>query len=984
MMPPRKTAGRRAVRALLAATATAGLLAGVAFTSTSPAAADPQRIVVDQAAKTVTMTAGGYQLVYDYDHASTVSSFRLGDTQLLDKGMYSAVTLDGDGSSFDSRTLASDPSVHVTGNVVTASFAMGNDDLSLAETWRFNVTPGKVDVRVSRTYHWLDTANLAVRHNGLLTIGWARVWDNIRRPEDGGNLPLGNDYTGTNNFFLTQPTDRYGVEESRFVMLRNASKQALDVTATSDRSLATEFAYTGDGNTYQETQVSTGPTWSYTGGTKAQGYVYGGHSSNATNHVIYAPVTTTQDQTDTVDYEFSSDDYATYYSLGGTVNGVKDPTALSSMLNDFGRSGVIDKGYGMSTVGLRYPGVGPYDMVYASPTVQGSYDPAMTASQKNLLEYFRDYAQSSNGHMKGRTYHLDHPWGDSNLYDADAAYAMAVSDMYQYAADPTWLASMRSSVERSIAYMVDNSYVAADGLFRNDITTCSGTKSIREWNDAFYIKWESGYINELMYKALSDWAGLEQTVFGDADKAASYRAMAEKLKEQFNKDAADGGLWDPGTGMFAYWRCPDGTVYGKVEHTQINLQAINFGMVDVQRARKILAGIDKNMQRFHLPLIPQNFIPFKPTTEDWTGDHFTTSLEDGPIYPLMTQEYMRAAAMVGERDRSLTYLNNAVSRYTKDGYNNFSFLDWNLGVHGGEAWFPSNANAGTGLFTDVLGIEPTAEGVTVAPNIPSSMNGTKVTKAIHADDSLTVTYHDELSQTVDYSSATQPVTLQWSGQTPSATYSVNDNGTQHTVTADSFGIVRYTYTGSGAHAVRLTDGNADGYVLPNQVPTDLALGKPVTATSSREDINGGISRLTDGQPYSVDKQWGWSSDSNLAADHTESVTVDLGANQNVGAVTLWPRNYDMKLSDLADDFPIDFTIAVSTDGTTWTTVADETNYPKPSDGSAQTFSFDQRPARYVRVEGTKLRNDSDTNDSTSWYRMELAELEVFSTAPPAV
>jgi hypothetical protein len=904
--------------------------------------------------------------------------------------MYSAITLDADGSSFDSRTLSADPTVKVSGNVVTASFTMGNDKLSLDETWRFEATSGGVHLSVDRTYHWLDTGNLAVRHNGMLTIGWARVWDNIRRPEDGGNLPIGNAYTGANNFFLSQPNDRYGVEESSFVMLANASRQALDVQATSNRDLATEFSYTGDGNTYQETQVSSADDWSYRAGTKEQGYVYGGHSSNGTTQDVYAPVATTQGQRDNVSYAFVPDDYDSYYSLGGTVHGVADPSALSSMINDFGRSGVIDKDYGMSTVGLRYPGVGPYDMVYADPTVLGIYDPAITASQQRLLEYFRDYAQNSNGHMKGRTYHLDHPWGDGNLYDADASYAMSVADMYQASADPAWLATMRDSVEKSIGFMVDNMYDATDGLFHNDITSCTSSKSIREWNDGIYIKWESGYVNELMYKALTDWADLEDSVFGDQAKASSYASMAAHLKEQFNKDADNGGLWEPKTGMFAYWRCPDGTVHGDVEHTQINLQAINFGLVDADRARQILAGIDKGMQRTHLAMIPQNFKPLAPTTEDWTGDHFTTGLEDGGIYPFMNQEYMQAAALVGERNRSLTYLNNAVSRYTQDGFDGFSFLDWKLAAHGGEAWFPSNANVGTGLFSDVLGIKPTAQGVTIAPNIPRAMDGTTVTKAIHAEDTVTVTYNDELSQTVSYSATDQPVTLQWSGQRPAATYAVRDNGHRHTVKADAYGIVHYTYTGGGVgkggttHRVQLLGGSAAGYVLPDQVPTDLALGKTATASSSQEAGNWGIAHLTDGQPYSVDGSYGWSSDSNLSADHAEWVGVDLGSTQQVGAVTLWPRDYDRKASDLADDFPQDFTIEVSTDATTWTTVADEKDYPKPADGTEQTFSFQQQPVRYVRVQMTKLRNDSDTNDGTSFYRAELAELEVFATAPPAL
>src|SRR6266480_6018123 len=165
---------------------------------------------------------------------------------------------------------------------------------------------------------------------------------------------------------------------------------------------------------------------------------------------------------------------------------------------------------------------------------------------------------------------------------------MAVAEIYQYSPDPTWLASMRTSVENALSFMITNQYDGTDGLFHNDITSCTSTKSLREWNDAIYIKYESGYVNELMYRALTEWSQLERTVFDDDDLAAKYASLATRLKTQFNKDDTDGGLWDPTTGMFAYWRCLDGTVNGRVQHTQINMQAINFGMVDLARARQIL------------------------------------------------------------------------------------------------------------------------------------------------------------------------------------------------------------------------------------------------------------------------------------------------------------------------------------------------------------------------------------------------------------
>ncbi|MCL2729393.1 MAG: discoidin domain-containing protein [Actinomycetia bacterium] len=959
--------------ALVLALLVGSLLTGVLSLPQTAAAAQPA-VMVDTTARTVTMTDGAFRMVYGYGGRSVVTSFTMGATELLGAGIFSAVQLDADGSRLSSTSLAADPSVTVHGNSVTATFSMGDDRLSVDETWVFRLTGAGIQLSSSRAYDWHDTSDRTIRHDGQLTFGWARVWDNIRRPQDGGNIPLGNAYTGQNAFFLSQNQDRYGVEEAGFTMLRNASRQALSVTATANRSTATEFSYTGDGNTYQETELSSAPDWSYTAGSAASGLVYGGHSSNGTGAYIFAPVATTQAQRDTITYTFAPDDYARYYSLGGTISGVTDTAALSSLLDDYGRSGVIDKNYGMSTVGLRYPGVGPYDMVYADRTVLGYFDPAMTASQKRLLTYFRDTAQAANGHMNGRTYHLDHPWGDGSLYDADPSYASAVADMYQYAPDRAWLASMRTSVEDALAFMTGHQYDPADGLFHNDLTSSTSHKGIREWNDAQYVAYESGYVNELMYQALVQWSGLETDVFHDARQGSAYAALAAKLKAQFNKDDTDGGLWDPGTGMFAYWRNADGTVQGKVQQTQINLRAISFGMVDLARGRQILDGIDSAMSRYHLSLLPENFIALNRDTETSHSNGFETGLENGAIYPMMTEEYMRAAAALGERSRSLTYLNNTLDRYTKDGFNGWSRLTWFLTARPGgqEAWFPANANGAAGLYSDVLGIQPTATGVTVAPNIPAAMDGTTVTRTIHDTDRLSVTYHSELSETVDYS-APQPVTLQWSGQAPNTGYTVTDSrGGTHRVTSDDLGTVRYRCTGTGPHTVTLVRGNAEGYVLTTPpAPTDLAAHRSVTATSSLEDGNYGAATAVDAQPFSVAGSFGWSSDADLTENHTESLTVDLGAAHQVGSVTLWPKNFDRTL--MGNDFPIDFTIDVSTDGTTWTTVARESDYPKPVDGTEQTFPFSPQSARYVRVEGTNLRHDE-----SSQYRMQLAEVEVFA------
>lgn len=978
--PSRPARRARAPLALGAAAVVAALAAGgvvpaaaVADAARAPAAtaADARGDVVhDRAARTVTLTSGDLRMTVAYDGRAEVTSFTQRGTELLAGGIASTATVDATGEELDSRSLATDPDVTVRAATVELAFTMASESLTVDETWTFDVGADDLGLRVDRRYRWADGVEPVLRHNGQLDIAWARVWDNIRRPADGGNLPIGNDYTGDDGFFLTEPEDRYGVEQSRFVLLEGDDRRALAVDATSDRRLATEFA-PEDGALAQETQVSAEDEWGYVLGSKESGFVYSGHTANGADTLIYEPVTTGREQRDVVSFSFAPAEYADFYDLGG-VEGVADPAALTSLLNDFGRSGVVDTGYGMSTVGLRYLGTGPYDLALSNPTVFGYFDPAMTQSQQNLLTYFSEYAQGEDGHMYGRTYRRTNPWGDSSLTDADPAYAAAAAELYEYSGDEEWLSSIRGSVHRAMDHMLTEKYDEPSGMFVNGIQDCSSTKTLQEWNDAFYVAGSSGYVNELMYRALTLWSDIERDVFADTARADRYAQTAARLKEQFNKDTADGGLWDPETGMFAYWRCPDGTTKAAVKHTQLNLQAVAFGMVDVERGRAILDEIDVEMRRNRLPMIPQNFYPILKT-EEWSGDHFQSGLEDGPIYPFMTEMYMRAAAVVGERERSLTYLDNTLERYTEDGFNGWSFLDWSLKPRFGEAWFPTNANAAGGVYTSMLGIRPTADGVTIAPNFPAEMNGSSVTRTIHDADSLEVTYHTVLDQTVEYRTddPEQRVTMQWSGQEPGARYTVRDGERTHRVQADDQGMVRYVLDRPGRHRVTLVDGDADGYVLDTEVPTNLALGADVTASSSMEFDRFSAPFATDGARFSTDPSLGWSSDADVDRDHTEWITVDLGEARSVGRVDLLPRNYDGR--DIGRGFPAAFTIETSVDGETWTAAASEADYPQPTTFDVPEFRFDAREARYVRVTGTSLRTVEDDE-----YRMQLAEIEVFA------
>jgi chitodextrinase len=139
-----------------------------------------------------------------------------------------------------------------------------------------------------------------------------------------------------------------------------------------------------------------------------------------------------------------------------------------------------------------------------------------------------------------------------------------------------------------------------------------------------------------------------------------------------------------------------------------------------------------------------------------------------------------------------------------------------------------------------------------------------------------------------------------------------------------------------------------------------------SASSTYNNANWNVSYLNDGLEAPTNGMNGWSSGSaDRSVNHTEWAQIDLGTSRTVGMVTLFSAGGIV--------FPIDFNIAVSTDGASWTQVITKTGYPFAT--GPQTFIFPNTTARYVRVTGTSLRPDPNDN---GYYWMRLGEMEVYA------
>lgn len=148
----------------------------------------------------------------------------------------------------------------------------------------------------------------------------------------------------------------------------------------------------------------------------------------------------------------------------------------------------------------------------------------------------------------------------------------------------------------------------------------------------------------------------------------------------------------------------------------------------------------------------------------------------------------------------------------------------------------------------------------------------------------------------------------------------------------------------------------------------------VTVSSSDgEGAGWKASYLTDGniEGGTRDRD-GWSSISHSSPSAQEWAQVELGRTTSIGKVVLFSRS-DLSLSS-STGFPSAFQIQCSNDGSTWTTLVNEVDYPGALAADLQIITFPSQSARYVRVLATELGGVAQE----SGYRMRLTEIEVYA------
>ena len=171
-------------------------------------------------------------------------------------------------------------------------------------------------------------------------------------------------------------------------------------------------------------------------------------------------------------------------------------------------------------------------------------------------------------------------------------------------------------------------------------------------------------------------------------------------------------------------------------------------------------------------------------------------------------------------------------------------------------------------------------------------------------------------------------------------------------------------------------------VAPASHPQSLAQGKPVTELDSTTCCGWSPAALTDGIDGSTDGSEGYHSAIVSTPDATKWVQVDLGSDQHISSLRLYPAR---PTNDPAGDligagFPVRYKVEVSDDPAfaTATTVIDHTDADQPNPGTSPVTVSADVTARYVRVTATKLYCAGAS------CNFRLAELGVYGADPATV
>ncbi|MBO1739200.1 hypothetical protein [Leifsonia sp. TF02-11] len=825
----------------------------------------PGSVDVDPTARTLTVSSPRVTLAVDYSSGVRLTSLSVDGRSVADAaGSTPSAFRQADGTTVTSAA-ATDATASSAGGATTLAFSVPLAAGSVAESWTFDVVGASVRWSIARTYH-LAGATALTPTTGAITWG-ADTWENVRRPADGGNIPVGgaaldaasdvftaHDALGRNGILLERAPNHAVFDTSRLVYLTHGSAVGLSVTASSTGTVAALLAREGTpaarGGLTGGWRLTSGETPYANGNPKG----YKGRFSEVAGQELLAPSTYSDGATEQAAFTVTPVATADYY--GSDQLAGFDDAALRNLIGDFGRTIVQGATIGASSERSFRAGEAPG---FTSPwnvwSLELLQDPGAFASMRGQFDdIFAEPKRNPddiNAPVGGRLgglqdttgrLHCCDPYGKL-LDDAQPTYettdntlnaVFSVATLYNLDPDKAWLSGLKDSVRLALGYAENDLLIRSGptaGLFAN--ARCADPQSPTgcftdwsEWNDQYDIGQVSAYQNVFAYGALTRWAELERNVLGDTARADHDDQLAANLKAAYNRAAADGGFWSPATTSFAYTRDASGAIAKDCSNLFANGYASMLGLVDGQRELSSALAVSGRYGTLeqtgyvydHGAQGGTDFtwkLPGSSAADCASGEKLDDGVtprmyfpffEDGGVHLLNVQAYAPLATATGDASTLVDQARTVVERYTQDGFLGWSNIQPDTLQPRRDIWQEPF------MVNNVLGVWPLYHDVL---GFQPAYDRLDIAPAIDA--SLVgshVTYRLRGTQDVavtyngvaDYTvttSGTTPIHVGWA-RVAGEQYTVTVDGTARTVTAGADGMVRVDGLPSGTHRYALT------------------------------------------------------------------------------------------------------------------------------------------------------------------------------------
>ena len=781
----------------------------------------------DETSRTLTLRGQRYEMKVSADQRAVVTSLRVDGKELLgESGIYSGMKV---GESWTtSEKTSSAPQVKIDGDNAILTYQTP----LFEERWEMKATAERVLLRVVRKH----TSDLTTEENGQPILNFQRdAIEHVRWTEDGGNWPVMGpeaDRIPKTWFSMASPgfeKKRHTKQQLSFTLLSPSCQLALRIEGTSsfsdrERGEASVVQRTADGQLRFSVEVAED-------GLRYADVAFGketlpyGRDGNPNGIWPWKSVTHPAGSETWTELAFVPEEVSPYYEAGD-IKGL-DGKKLSAFINEYARFMMVDRGHGgyvehigafAELVACQY-----HWLTQLVDTFQHDKNKPVTAFQGGLND-IRDHASDP---VTGRVWNFTTDgakWGNNNV-DNVPGYVLGVCNIYDLSADKEWLLTHRDAVRRALGYtltsqanpatrlaLVDRSTHAPE-LHSNDYMENSwwygwpGADPDGPQNSEACIGGPHGTASALLYNALTRWAGLEEEVFQDKEKAAEYRSIANMLRENFLKPRDEGGCWLPEINAIAL-----STTTAPVRYMPAIAEALKGDLLPPDKARAASRGyLDELLASQETTMLVQNLYDLGDASSLSNYTHLGT---DGGFYGCTGGDAYATFVSAGYRDAMLRFTRHWLDKDLKEWFRNEGY--WLRDGSSTEnhlpdrpkVWmvFPSSAGVAWGLQYYGFGFQPRRDRLVIAPFIAKEMIGSRVPYTFR-DVRFEVAYDGLHKFRVDYPAEPKDakVVVRFVNQTPGRTdYEVSINGRVQTVAADRRGNVDVTIP-PGASTVELVN-----------------------------------------------------------------------------------------------------------------------------------------------------------------------------------